>query len=119
MGKMTAKGTRFESAVVDYLVAGLGPGIERRAKHGTKDRGDIGGVFLNGKPVVVECKDRAAMALPQWISEAEDERGNADAEYGVVVHHRKGKGRAQMGDQYVSMDLKTFRDMLAGMRLED
>lgn len=116
MGSSTDKGTRFESAVVDYLRAGLGGDIERRVKHGTRDMGDIRGVYLNGKQVVIECKDRRAMRLPEWLEEAEVERGNADAEYGVVVHHRSGKGRASMGDQYVTMTLETFRAMVAGGR---
>lgn len=116
MGSSTAKGTRFESAVVDYLRAGLGGDIERRVKHGTRDMGDIRGVYLNGKQVVIECKDRRAMRLPDWIEEAEVERGNAGAEYGVVVHHRSGKGRASMGEQYVTMTLETFRAMVAGGR---
>lgn len=116
MGRATQKGTRFETMVAGYLSAGLGPGIERRAKHGSKDRGDLSGVFLHGRPVAVEVKDRARMELPQWLREAEEERGNADAEYGVVVHHRKGKGASSMGEQYVTMTLSTFRDMLAGGR---
>lgn len=115
MGAQTAKGTAFESLVVGYL-SKLGPGIERRAKFGTKDRGDIAGVFLNGKAVVVECKNHRRMELSKWTAEAEVERGNADAEYGVVVHHRPGYGAARMGGQYVTMTLETFRDMLAGGR---
>lgn len=116
MGRATQKGTRFETMVAGYLSAGLGSGIERRAKYGSKDRGDLSGVYFHGRPVAVEVKDRARMELPQWLREAEEERGNADAEYGVVVHHRKGKGASSMGEQYVTMTLSTFRDMLAGGR---
>ncbi|MDY4041002.1 MAG: hypothetical protein SOY67_02695 [Collinsella sp.] len=115
MSRQTAKGTRFESAVAAYL-AELDPRIERRVKHGTKDRGDIGGVLLHGRRVVVECKDRRRMELSAWLSEAETERGNDDADHAVVVHHRAGRGTRSMGDQYVTMTLATFRDMLAGGR---
>jgi hypothetical protein len=108
------KGTRFETAVARYLSAALGGGVERRAKHGRDDRGDLSGVFLRGLPVVVECKDRRRMELPAWLGEAEAERGNADAAYGVVVHHRAGRGAASMADQYVTMTLGTFAAMLAG-----
>ncbi len=52
-------------------------------------------------PVVVECKNCAQMELPKWLKEAEVERGNADAEFGVVVHKHKGVGEKSFGDTYV------------------
>lgn len=119
MSRATAKGTQFESEVVAYLVSRFGPGIERRAKHGTKDRGDIAGVFIRCKPCVVEVKNHKEMKLSQWVEEAEIERGNADAEYGVVVHHRPGKGSKSTGESYVTMTLATFCDIIAGERSTD
>lgn len=116
MSRQTQKGTYFESQVVAYMVERFGKGIERRAKHGTKDMGDIAGVFIKGKPCVVECKNHKSMRLPEWLEEADIERGNADAEYGVVVHHRKGKGAKSTGDSYVTMTLETFCDIIAGGR---
>lgn len=115
---MTVKGTRYESEVVAYMAGRLGPTIERRAKHGTKDRGDVAGLFIHGKPCVVEVKNRKRMELPQWLAEAEVERGNADAEYGVVVHHRAGRGAKTTGESYVTMDLATFCDIIEGKREE-
>lgn len=115
MGRATDKGTKFETAVCDYLNRVLGTGsVERRAKHGTNDMGDLSGVYMRGLPVVVECKDRKALAFPAWLDEAEAERGNADAAYGVVVAHRRGCGHLSMGKQYVVMELRTFAAMLAG-----
>ena len=107
-------GTAFESLVASYLAVELGDDrIERRAKSGAKDRGDINGVrTIRGGRVVLECKDVSRDALPQWIDEAEIERGNDDAAIGVVVHKRRGKGRA--GDQFVSMTLDTFIRLLVG-----
>jgi hypothetical protein len=54
------------------------------------------------------------MELPKWLKEAETERGNADAEFGVVVHKRKGVGEKTFGDTYVTMTLETLAAMIAG-----
>ena len=116
MSRQTQKGTSFESQVAAYMAARFGPGIERRARHGANDMGDISGVAIRGKPCVVECKNHKSMRLPEWLDEAETERGNADAEYGVVVHHRKGKGAKSTGESYVTMTLETFCDIIAGGR---
>lgn len=115
MSKATQKGTTFETQFCDYCNARLGgKTIERRAKHGTNDMGDISGVFVGGKPCVVECKNRKSMSLAQWVDEAEIERGNADAEYGVVAHKRPGAGTKNFGRNYVTMTLDTWLAILAG-----
>lgn len=109
-------GQLFESHVAGYLADALDDDrIERRAKNGNKDRGDIGGVrTMSGQRVVVECKNTAKLALGVWITEAETERGNDDAAVGVVVHKRVGKGAKQMGEQYVTMTLEAFALLLGG-----
>jgi hypothetical protein len=51
-------GSRFERTVADALADALDDDrIERRARNGSKDRGDIGGIRLHGQRVVLECKD--------------------------------------------------------------
>jgi hypothetical protein len=109
-----AAGTRFESLVAEFLSFRLADDrIERRAKSGAKDRGDIGGVrTIRGGRVVIECKDTARDNLPAWIREAEVERGNDDAVIGVVAHKKHGTGNP--ADQYVSMSLETFARLLEG-----
>ena len=114
MSKQKQKGTAFERQVAEYLAARLGAGIERRTTAGIHDRGDIAGVFFRGLPVVVECKNCTRMELPKWLKEAEIERGNADAEFDVVVHKRKGVGEKSFGDTYVTMTLETLAAMIAG-----
>lgn len=111
-----AKGSTFEVYVARYLSDALDDDrIERRARFGAKDRGDIGGVrTLLGERVVVECKAHERLNLAGWIAEAEVEAGNDDAPVGVVVHKRRGKGPKQMGEQYVSMSLATFATLLGG-----
>jgi hypothetical protein len=107
-------GTRFERIVADYLATRLRDDrIDRRAKTGAKDRGDIGGVRtpLGGR-VVIECKDTTRLDLPGWLREAEVERGNDDAVAGVVVH--KKRGTADPADQYVTMSLETLAVLIEG-----
>jgi hypothetical protein len=111
------KGTSFESQVVDYLRRRLGDGrIERRTLSGQNDRGDVAGVYLNGKPVVIECKNHRQMRLSEWLDEAEAERGNADAEFAFVVHKRRGCGEKRMGETYVTCDLETLCAVIAKTR---
>ena len=114
--RSTAKkaGSSFEKLVADYLTFALNDDrIERRAKNGQLDRGDITGVkTIRGGRVVIECKNTSRDNLPLWIREAEVERGNDDAVIGVVAHKRFGSGKG--ADQYVSMTLATFALLLEG-----
>ena len=107
-------GARFERSVADYLARVLDDDrIDRRVKTGAKDRGDIAGVRLRGERVVIECKDYGGQhKLPEWLKEAEAERGNDDASYGVVVWKRRGT--ADPAEQFVTMTARTFAAIVAG-----
>lgn len=107
-------GTRFESCIVGYLATHVSDVIERRSKTGAKDRGDVSGLRHLGARIVVECKDVATLRLGPWVNEAEIERGNDDAAVGLVIHKRKGK--ADPGDQYVTMTLRDLVALLTGDR---
>lgn len=113
-------GTLFESHVAGFLADALDDDrIERRARHGSKDRGDISGVrtALGGR-VVIECKDVREMDLSGWVKEAEVERGNDDAVVGVVAHKRRTFGEKNMGGTYVTMTLADFAVLLGGERAD-
>jgi len=106
-------GSRFETLVATYLAEALSDDrIERRARTGAKDRGDIAGVRHMGARVVVECKDCARPALAQWAAEAEIERGNDDAVAGLIVHKRHGRG--DPADQWVTCTLGDLVALLTG-----
>lgn len=107
-------GTVAESAVAKYLRDSLGDDrIERRAKSGSRDRGDIGGVrTLDGGRIVIEVKNVAKLALSQWVTEAEVERGNDDAAVGVVWHKRAGT--TNPGEWYVTLTGETFARLIGG-----
>ena len=109
-------GASFERLMADYFAWALDDdGIDRRVKTGAKDRGDIAGLRMRGKRVVVECKDYGGRhRLPEWLKEAETERGNDDAEYGIVAWKRLGV--RDPAKQYVTMTAETFMAMVAGGR---
>lgn len=109
-----AAGTRFETSIATHLAAELDDDrIERRAKTGAKDRGDIGGIRLpNGGRVVAECKNVARTNLAGWITEAETERGNDDAAVGLVIHKRTGTQNPD--EQYVTMTVANLITLLRG-----
>lgn len=110
-----AAGTRFERVIADYLAVALDDDrIERRARTGAKDRGDIAGLRVRGQRMVVECKDTSRMALPAWTDEAHVEAGNDDALVGVVIHKRRGVSAP--GRQWVSMTVDDFLALLTGQR---
>lgn len=114
MSKESRKGAKFEQQVAGHMSARLCGDIERRVKNGMNDRGDISGLRVRGKRCVVECKCCKQMNLSGWLEEAEVERGNDDAEYGIVVHKRRGCGEKRFGENYVTMTLDTFLAILVG-----
>ena len=104
------KGARFESDVATFLAARTGLPVERRHLAGADDRGDLSGVSVAGRPCVVECKNTAALDLAGHLREAEVERDNAGAAFGVVVQKRRGVSDA--GSAFVIMTLETFADIV-------
>lgn len=112
-------GTRFESSIAAYLATHVDDRIERRARNGALDRGDLSGVRApGGGRVVVECKDYGGQLKPgPWIGEAEIERGNDDALAGAVVAKRRGV--TDPGEQFVLMTVRDFTALLTGHRPEE
>lgn len=109
-----AAGARMESLVADYLAKHVDDRVERRRLNGTRDRGDIGGLKHMGQRIVIEVKDGARLRVPEWLAEADLERGNDDAGVGLVVFKRVGKARPE--DQIVVMTLQDLASLLTGAR---
>jgi hypothetical protein len=99
------KGTRWESAVRDYL-QDRGLPARRNAQHGAQDVGDLS---IEGYPFALEAKDHARIELASFVDQANREAHNARVPYGAAVVKRRGKGVHQA---YVVMDLETFTTML-------
>lgn len=111
-----AAGTRTESLVAAYLRLHVDDCIERRAKTGGKDRGDLSGFRHLGQRIVVEVKDTARWTPGTWITEAEIERLNDQAGVGMVMCKRVGHG--QPGDQLVMMTVRDLVSLVTGQRPE-
>jgi hypothetical protein len=105
-----AAGAKFERTIADYLAMRVDDRIDKRPRTGAKDKGDIGGWRFAGRRIVVDCKDWNRLDLAGWIEEAEVERGNDDADVGLVIHKRRGKGWP--GDQYVTLTLDQLLTLL-------
>ena len=101
MSTARRKGTAAETAVVDYLRDNGVPHAERRALNGANDRGDIAGIA----GVVLEVKSGARLELPAWMREAEVERMNDNAAYGLLIIKPKGVGTTRIGEWPVVMPL--------------
>lgn len=113
-----AAGTRHESAIAAYLAEHVDDRIERRAKNGAKDRGDLSGMRVHGGRLVGECKDYGGQLKPgTWLTEAEIERGNDDALASFVIAKRRGI--ADPGAQIVLMTVRDLVAILTGTRPED
>ena len=90
MSKARAKGTRGENEIVDYLKRATGLPVERRALHGTRDKGDVAGIPL----WVVSVKNQRRFELAEWLDDLRKQMLNAEAQFGVLIVKRPGKGAA-------------------------
>jgi len=106
MSKERAKGTSFETTIVNYLKTWY-PMAERRTLHGALDKGDIAGTHPG---LAWECKNQKKLELSQWLLETEQERINANAEVGILVVKRRMYGTPS--DQYAVMRLEDMVKLL-------
>ena len=87
-------GTEFESGFVRYASGFLGDDrIHRAPLHGRRDEGDIHGIYAHGMRGIAECKAVKGFGpslLRGWKSQTLDERGNADADFALLVVHVRG-----------------------------
>lgn len=111
-----AAGSSFETLIAGYLAEKVDDRIERRAKNGAKDRGDLASVRTrHNERLVVECKEYGGRILaPEWTKEAEVERQNDEALAGVVVAKRRGTRNP--GQQWVLMTVDDLVGLLTGVR---
>jgi len=107
MSAAKAKGTRWESEIVDFLRSCGFRYADRVPLSGAKDRGDV--TVGPGSPVI-EAKNQARHSLAEWLDEATAEATHADAPFGVAWFKRRGKASAGRG--FVLMDGITFSVLL-------
>jgi Holliday junction resolvase len=106
MSRARAKGTAWESAIVNYLRDHGWPHAERRSLSGANDRGDIAGVV----GVVIEAKSVKRVELAAILDEAVVEAMNAGGAVGAAWIKRRGK--TSPGGGFVLMDGATFVRLL-------
>ena len=109
MSRERAKGSAFERRVRDFLRERLATDANRLPAGAAKDVGDV---HVDGLPVTFECKDHARMELSAWLDEAVRESDNAGTAFGVVVHHRRGRGAKRFDETYVTMRLGDFAQLM-------
>ncbi len=97
MSRSKQKGTRWETAIVEYLRTNGVSHAERRTFAGAHDKGDISGI----PGIVIEAKNEKAISLAAYADEAATEATNAGAALGVAWIHRRGKASPAAG--YVLM----------------
>lgn len=88
------KGTKAESAVVQAAHTAGFMAAERLALAGAHDMGDVrlcGGVVIEVKAGKA-AEQASAQLIEDWLQETEKERVNANADFGLLVTKRKGKG---------------------------
>lgn len=88
-------GTEFESGFVRYMRSATGDmRIRRSALAGSADVGDIEGLCSRGLNGIAECKSHKKISpslVEKWQSETLRERGNAGADFAVLVVHVPGR----------------------------
>jgi hypothetical protein len=103
VSKQRDKGTKAETAWVNYLRTFGFDGAERAALRGRADTGDV-----TGTPgLVTEVKWQQTIALPAWMRELENEVGNAThpagpPPIGALVMKPRGVGLDRQGEWYVA-----------------
>ena len=111
MSRSKEKGTAYETAIVRYLRQRLGDDeIDRMPLKGSRDEGDIRGLKLRGMTTCAEVKNHKNLRIPDWMGQLIDEKGNMDAELGMVIAHRDGCGDKHIGESYV---ITTLDDVIA------
>lgn len=115
MSKQRAKGTKFETAVAEYLRLATGMNVERNPLYGDGDRGDLRGLTIKGEPVTIECKNTKKLELSDFLNQAEKEAANNLSDYAIVVWKRPGIGidnPIKTADHAVIMTLSTFTQLI-------
>lgn len=99
------RGTRWESAIRDFLIARGRAAVERRSLYGNKDRGDFAGI----PNWTVDAKDEAKISLATYMDECEVEAANAGTRFYAAIVKRRRQGVA---DAYVVMPLRVWADLI-------
>ena len=105
--KHKAKGTAFETLVVNYLKDNGFTDAHRTALQGINDSGDIHGITRSNTPaeLALQCKNQKAFDLSGWLNDTVEQASKLDNGVPLLVVKRPGKGEKALGDSYAIMRL--------------
>lgn len=105
MSRQKQKGTAFETESAKGLSERLGVEVRRNPLMASLDQGDLHGIYIDGEPFVVECKDHKKYDFAGWQKELDREMECAETDIGCVLFHRNGIGIQRIGEQGVYMNV--------------
>jgi hypothetical protein len=109
VGEVTnPKGTKLETASVNWLKEHGWQWARRIVKEGIKDKGDV--TLGDGIPVTIECKNEKAMNISQAQRELAVEMANAGHKWGFAIH--KKRGTTNVGEYYAVLPVAVLMDIL-------
>lgn len=104
-----AKGYGAENAVVKYLRENGYPYAERRRAGASKDTGDIVGVSPG---LILEVKNHARLAIPEWLRQLDDERDVFDPPAWAGTLVIKPRGVTDVGEWWSVMRFRHFLELI-------
>lgn len=97
-----------ETALVKFLTSHGFPYAERRALHGTEDKGDITGTV----GLAWEVKNHKTYAIGAWLRELAVEKLNAKADHGFLIIKPNRIGVDSVGDWWAVMPVADLVDLV-------
>ncbi len=114
--KHKAKGTSFETLIVNYLKEQDFCNARRTALAGENDAGDIHGVVqareIPAKEVAIQCKNQKSFKLSEWLNATVEQASKLKRGVPLLVVKRPGKGAAAIGESYAIMPLEEMLKLL-------
>ena len=114
--KHKAKGTSFETLIVNYLKEQDFSGARRTALAGENDAGDIHGVLqrkeIPPKELAIQCKNQKSFKLSEWLNATVEQASRLTRGVPLLVVKRPGKGAAAIGESYAIMPLEDMLKLL-------
>jgi hypothetical protein len=102
------KGTKLETATVNWLRAHGWTFARRIVKEGSRDKGDV--ILGDGIPVTIEAKNTKAINLAGGQKELAVEMENAGNRWGFTIH--KKRGTTDVGKYYAVLPVEVLNDIL-------
>lgn len=112
--KHKAKGTSFETAIKEYLVANDFPDARRAVLAGENDTGDIHGIQQRTtlRNACLQCKNQKKWDISGWLDATVEQAKRLKDALPVLIVKRPNKGTKSLGDSYVVMRLSDLVELL-------